>query len=123
MVERNPGDGVGESGEGETVLGVDGEFGIDEENDGLLDGVQSGERSAVGSGGPFHLDEALRIYVHAYQNIFVRNSRRFQTVSAAATLTPSTSISFNSLHFPLIPILLLLLFLLFLISSYPNYSH
>lgn len=30
MVERNPGNGVGESGEGETVLGVDGELGIDE---------------------------------------------------------------------------------------------
>ncbi|WVZ20652.1 hypothetical protein V8G54_007974 [Vigna mungo] len=98
MVERNPGDGVGESGEGETVLGVDGELGIDEENDGLLDGVQSGWGSAVVSGGPFHLDEALRIYVQANQNIFVRNSRGFQTVSFAASLTPSTAISFNSLH-------------------------
>jgi len=85
------------------VLGVDGEFGIGEENDGLLDGVQSGEGSAVGSGGPFHLDEALRIYVHAYQNIFIRNSRGFETVSGAASLTPSTAISFNSLHLPLIP--------------------
>ena len=77
------------------MFGVDGEFGIDEENDGLFDGVQTGEGSAIGTGGTFHFDEALRIDVDADQNIFVANSRGFQNVSAA--------ISFNSLHISLTP--------------------
>lgn len=34
---------MGEEGEGEGVVGVDGELGVDEEEDGVLDGVQAGD--------------------------------------------------------------------------------
>lgn len=93
-----PRDGVGESSESETVIGIDGEFGVDEENDGLLDGVQAGEGSSVGTSGTFHLHQGLGIDVHAQEYVFVVNSRRLQTVPAAS-LTPPAPIPF--IHHPL----------------------
>ena len=95
-----PREGVRESGESETMFGIDGELGIDEEKDGLLDGVQSGEGPPIGSA-ELHLHQTFWIHVHAKQYVFVVDSRRFQTVPAAT----AAAIPFNPFHsIPIPPI-------------------
>lgn len=56
------------------MFGVDGEFGVDEEKDGLLDGVQAGERSAIWAG-EFHFDKGFWINVYAKQYVLVAYPR------------------------------------------------
>lgn len=51
------------------MIGVDGELGIDEEEDCLLDGVESGDGSAIG-GCTFHLRERFGVHIDAEEYIF-----------------------------------------------------
>lgn len=65
-----PRGGFGESGESEAVIGVDRELGVDEEKDGLPNGVQSGDTRG------FHFNKRLGVHVHAKYYVFVVYSRR-----------------------------------------------
>lgn len=67
----------GDGGEGESVLGIDGEFGVDEEDDCLLNGVHSGDGSAIGAGG-FDLSGRFRVHIYAEENVLVAYPRWFQ---------------------------------------------
>lgn len=61
----NPGDGLREDGQGEAVIGIHGVLGVDEEADGLLDGVEACD------GAPLrHLGLGLHVHVHAEKHIF-----------------------------------------------------
>lgn len=60
----NPGDGLGEDGESEAVVRVHGELGMDEEEKGLLDGVEAGDGAALR-----HLGLRLHVHVHAEEHV------------------------------------------------------
>lgn len=61
------------------MVGVDGELGVDEDKDGLLDGVKASEGSAIRAA-HFHFHLGFRIYVYAEQNVLVAYSARSQAV-------------------------------------------
>lgn len=59
------------------MVGIHGEFGVDEEKNCLLNGVHSGDRSSIRAGG-FDLDGGFGVHIYAEQNVFVVNSRWLQ---------------------------------------------
>lgn len=67
--KRYPESGFSQAGKGEPVIGVYGELGIDEEENSLLDGVQSGAGSTTRSR-RFHFDQAFRININAEEYVF-----------------------------------------------------
>lgn len=67
----------GDGGEGKSVVGIHGEFGVDEEKNCLLDGVHSGDGSSIRAGG-FDLDGRFGVHINAEENVFVVNSRWFE---------------------------------------------
>lgn len=72
----NPGDGLREDGEGEAVIGIHGVLSVDEEADGLFDGVEACD------GAPFrHLGLGLRVHVHAEKHIFTVVPARRQGIT------------------------------------------
>lgn len=76
-----PRSGFRESSKGEAVFGVNGELGVDEEKDGLFDGVQSGEGSTIWPRA-FHFHQRFPVHVYAQQYVFVAYTHRFQSVPA-----------------------------------------
>lgn len=88
--EKYPRGGFGQCGESEAVIGVDREFGVDEEKDGLPYGIQSGDSRC------FHLNKRLCVHVHAKYYVLVAFSCWFQSVTPCST---HRGVSFDSFHF------------------------
>ena len=88
--------GFGERGEGEAVVGVDGELGVEEEQDGLLDRIQAREWAAMRPR-DLHLRKRFRVNVHAKQNVLAAHARSSQCVLARRRALSS----FYSFHYPL----------------------
>lgn len=78
-LRADPGEVSDERGEGEAVVGVDAELGVDEEENSLLDGVQSGNGSAVGTR-YLHLHLGLHVHVDAKEDVLAAVRARGQGV-------------------------------------------
>lgn len=76
------------------MFGIDGELGVYEEKDGLLDGLQSGQGPPIWAGS--HLRHTLRVDIHAEQYVLVAYSFRPQRVPR-----PTRSHPLSSLHLSL----------------------